>query len=155
MQGKNRRKRPCLKPAPLYFFEGAVTLKMVTQVCFLLDIFISFSYSLIFVILETEIWWYLSSLYLLQSIVAVLLLCEPPWFDIISRRVFKFKIFLTVTGLVSMTLFYLLQLNLISIKFRGMYFSLHYLIVKCIFDGIQTYFIWSRHHLEAAFEEQL
>ena len=108
MQSKPKRKKPCIKPSPLYFFEGAVTLKMVTQICFLLDIFISFSFCLVFMILETPIWWYLSSLYLLQSFVAILLLCEPPWFDIISRWVFKLKIFLTVVGVVSMTLFYLL-----------------------------------------------
>ena len=84
----------------------------------------------------------------------MLLLAEPPWFDISSRPIFNFKIWITVTGLVSMALFYLLQLNLINKKFRGMYFSLHFLVAKCIYDAIQTYFIWSRHHHDNFDEKQ-
>ena len=43
--------------------EGAITLKMVTQICYLLDVFITSSYALIFIILETSIWWFMSPLY--------------------------------------------------------------------------------------------
>ena len=144
---RKRIPRGCcnLRPAPILMLDGAITLKMVTQICYLLDVFITSSYALIFIILETSIWWFMSPLYFIQCVLAVLLLCEHPWFDMTSRVVYKFKIFITVTGLVSMALFYLLQLNLINKKFRGMYFSVHFLIIKIVFDSIQTYFIWSIH----------
>ena len=59
-----------------------------------------------------------------------------------------------MTGIVSMALFYLLQLNLINEKFRGSYFSIHFLIIKCIFEAFQTYFIWSRHYHDTIFDEK-
>ena len=63
-------------PAPVLMLDGGITLKMVTQICYLLDIFITSSYALIFIILETDIWWFMSTLYFVQCAMAILLLCD-------------------------------------------------------------------------------
>ena len=146
----NRRKFSCcfcfkLRPCNEFFLGGALTLKMVTQICFLLDFFISFSYGLIFVIVHSHVWIYMSFLFSLQTLSTMILLLDTQVFELGKTWVYRTKAYLTVTGLISLVLFYLLQAYLISGKMKGTFFSVHFLIIKSIYDGFQTYFIWSRH----------
>ena len=143
-------KRKCclcltLRPCSEILLDGALTLKMVTQICFLVDFFVSFSYVMIFVIVHSYVWAFMSTLFAIQTLASLVLLCDTALFDLAKPLVYKSKAILTATGLVSLTLFYLLQTHLISAKMRGTYFSVHFLVVKFIYDGFQSFFIWSRH----------
>ena len=72
-------------------------------------------------------------------------MCEPAFFDLAQIWVYKFKAYLTLLGVLSLTLFYLLQTVLIERKMRGTYLSVHFLVLKVIFDAFQMFFVWSRH----------
>mmetsp|Transcript_17550 Transcript_17550/g.20749 ORF Transcript_17550/g.20749 Transcript_17550/m.20749 type:complete len:86 (-) Transcript_17550:405-662(-) len=52
-----------LRPSSNRFFDGAITLKMVTQICLLLDFFISSTYGLIFIIVNSSVWAIVSTLF--------------------------------------------------------------------------------------------
>ena len=134
-----------LRPSSEILLDGAVTLKMVTQLCFVLDFFVTFSYVLIFVIIDSSVWLPLSGIFALQMLATLILLCDTTFFDLGQSWVYRCKVFLTTVGLLAITAFYLLQTHLISGKMRGTYFSGHFLILKTIYDAFQTYFIWSRH----------
>ena len=146
---KYRKFRCCLclwlRPCNEILIGGALTLKMVTQICYLLDFFISLSYVMIFVIVHSYVWVYMSVLYMLQTLCSIILLCDTATFDLGLVWVYRARIILTNLGLLSLLTFYLLQTNLIDIKMRGTYFSIHYLVLKVIYDAFQSYFIWSRH----------
>ena len=90
------------------FFGGSVTLKMVTQICFLLDLFVSSSYGLIFVIMHSNVWVAVSTLYFAQTLLSVILLLETSLFDLSKRWVYKLRMIVTVSGIVSLCIFYLL-----------------------------------------------
>ena len=52
-----------LRPSAEIFLDGALTLKMITQICFLLDFFITSSYAMVFVIVHSYVWVYMSSIF--------------------------------------------------------------------------------------------
>ena len=118
---------------------------MVTQICFLLDFFITSSYILVFVIVHSHVWVYMSCLYSVQTIAIVILLSDTQFFDLAKPWVYRLQATLTGVGLASLALFYFLQTFVIEAKMRGTFFSVHFLIVKAIYDLFQGYFIWSRH----------
>ena len=76
---------------------------------------------------------------------AVILLADTQTFELGQTWVYKLKAGITSLGLLSIVAFYVLQTNLIEGKMRGTFFSVHYVIIKAIYDGFQSYFIWSRH----------
>jgi hypothetical protein len=45
----------------------------------------------------------------------------------------------------TLLVFWALQKWMIFKQFRGMYFSVHFVVVKAIFDLIASYFIWSHY----------
>ena len=144
------RKHKCclfvpLRPSPVILLDGALTLKMVTQICFLLDFFITSSYALIFVIVYSDVWFYMSALYTLQTLSTVVLLCDTATFELGKTCVYHTKAYLTWIGLLSLTLFYLFQDSLIQGRMRGTLLSIHFVVIKVIYDLFQMFFVWSRH----------
>jgi hypothetical protein len=63
-----------VRPAKKKFIDGSLPLKVIAQIFLLLQIFVSFSYVLIFVILETKIWFVLMLIFLAEMSWAILTL---------------------------------------------------------------------------------
>ena len=134
-----------MRPCNEVLLDGALTLKMVTQICLLLDLFITSSYVLIFIIVHSYVWVYMSLLFSLQMLTALVLLCDTAMFELGKEWVYRARLVLTWFGIVSLAVFYLFQLYLIDEKMRGTFFSIHYLVLKAIYDAFQSFFLWSRH----------
>ena len=97
-----------LRPSSEILLDGAITLKMVTQLCFVLDFFVTFSYVLIFVIIDSSVWLLLSGVFAVQMLATLILLCDTSFFDLGQSWVYRCKSILTTFGLLSLTAFYLL-----------------------------------------------
>jgi hypothetical protein len=103
---------------------------------------VSFSYVLIFVILETKIWALLMLIFLAEMVWTVLVLAGV---ESVEKTAAIWRLIIFAATDSTLLLFWLLQKWIITIKFRGMYFSVHLVIVKTIFDLIASYFIWSHY----------
>ena len=106
----------------------------------MLQVFVSFSYVLIFVILETKIWALLMLVFLAEMAWTVLVLAGV---SAVERTAAYWRLIVFAITDLTLLLFWLLQRWIISRKFKGMYFSAHLVTAKAIFDLIASYFVWS------------
>ena len=89
--------------------DGTLSLKLITQICCVLDFFISFSFVMIFIILDTDIWKYLTFLYTLQTLSPLLIALDfAPNLSISNDLIFGIKMGLTAAGSIALFLFYML-----------------------------------------------
>jgi len=56
-----------VKPAKKKFIDGALSLKLIALICLMLQVFVSFSYTLIFIILESRIWQLMMLIFLAET----------------------------------------------------------------------------------------
>ena len=138
-----------IRPSREILLDGALTLKLVTQLCFLLDIFISMSYVTIFIIVHSHVWVFMSLLFTLQFISAIALLADTSYIHLGLPWAYKVKKYLTLSGILSLVIFYLFQKALISGRMRGTTLSIHFVVLKSLFDLFMMYWVWSRYLHEA------
>ena len=130
-----------LRPAKRKFIRGALPLKTLAQICLMLQIFISFSYVLIFIILETYIWWAMMLVFLFELVWTIITLSGV--FEAVEATAGIWRVAIFIASDSILLLFYSCQKWMIPKKFRGTYFSIHLVFIKAIFDLITSYFVWS------------
>lgn len=97
---------------------------------------------LIFVILETRLWYLFMLVFLAEMCWAILTFSG---IAALERTASYWRIvFFAVTDS-TLLVFWLLQTRMILRVFRGMQFSIHLVLIKSIFDLISSFFVWSHY----------
>lgn len=121
--------------------KGALPLKSLSQICLMFEILISLTYSGVFVILESNVWFVMMLVFMAEAGLAcihIMDVYERTTLGMVTSR------FLFVACGQSCILFFLLfQEVLIDKMYRGTGISYHYWLLKVIFDIPITYFTWS------------
>ena len=65
-----------VKPAPMNMLRGAVTLKVISQMCLCFEILVSLTYAGIFIVLESSAWFPMMALFTAEAGLAAIHLSD-------------------------------------------------------------------------------
>ena len=121
--------------------EGTLPLITVVQVILLLEVIISFIYLLIFIILNSKVWYLLFPLPVLELLIILFVFWDT--FARVNKLFLLVRIVIAIAYFIEQVLFISLESIVIVKKYRGEKLNYIYLIFRVIFDLIALYFVWS------------
>ena len=125
----------------MYMCRGMIPLKLVVQICLLFEVMISLLYATIFVILSSYVWWILMTLYILEMGFSVILMTGV--FSRVNKCAVGGRFLFAILSQGTLLLFWVFQDTLLDAKKKGEHLSIHYFVVRLLFDVFTFYWIWS------------
>lgn len=125
----------------MVMIEGTLPLITVVQVILLLEVIISFIYLLIFIILNSKVWYLLFPLPVLELLIILFVFWDT--FARVNKLFLLVRIVIAIAYFIEQVLFISLESIVIVKKYRGEKLNYIYLIFRVIFDLIALYFVWS------------